>query len=362
MSERQQAEILKVLMCGAKVLILDEPTSLLAPQEVEGLMNVIRDLRDQGMALAIITHKINDVRAVCDRLTVLRGGKVVMSSDDLPSMSDDELIEAVVGQSVPKLADRPKVTAHIDGPALMLEHVTVHADNGMPAISELSLLAERGEVIGVAGVSGGGQRELAEAMMGLREVVDGRVGINGEYIENKPVHEARANGVSCMAEDPLTMEVVPGLDIAEHMAIGGIDPPRTRIGYHWPTVRKHTSELPSAQAIGLADPSRRVDSLSGGNVQRLMIVRALVRDPGVVVACYPTRGLDLISVRTTHELLFEQAQKGAAVLFVSEDLDELFAVSDRIAVLHGGKLAGDLKPQETTRGEVGSMMLGRSAA
>jgi simple sugar transport system ATP-binding protein len=119
-----------------------------------------------------------------------------------------------------------------------------------------------------------------------------------------------------------------------------------------------TAELPSAKAIGLADPMRRVDSLSGGNVQRLMIVRALVRDPGVVVACYPTRGLDLISVRTTHELLFEQAEKGAAVLFVSEDLDELFSVSDRIIVLHGGKKVGDLKPAETTRRDVGSMMLG----
>jgi simple sugar transport system ATP-binding protein len=189
-------------------------------------------------------------------------------------------------------------------------------------------------------------------------VQNGRIAIDGTYVENATVSAARATGVSCMAEDPLTMEVVPGLDIAEHMAIGGIDPPQTRIGYHWPSVRKHTSELPSAKAIGLADPMRRVDSLSGGNVQRLMIVRALVRDPGVVVACYPTRGLDLLSVRTTHELLFEQAQKGAAVLFVSEDLDELFSVSDRIAVLHGGRLVGDLKPQETTRAEVGSMMLG----
>jgi simple sugar transport system ATP-binding protein len=358
MSERQQAEILKVLLCGAKVLILDEPTSLLAPQEVKGLMNVIRDLRDQGMALAIITHKINDVRAVCDRLTVLRGGKVVMASDDLPGMSDEELIEAVIGQSIPKLTDRHRTISHVEGPALMLEHVTINGDNGLAAISDLTLVAERGEVIGIAGVSGGGQRELAEAMMGLRPVEKGQIAVNGVYVENRPVTEARAEGVSCMAEDPLSMEVVPGLDIAEHMAIGGIDPPQTRIGYDWPSVRNQTSELPSAKAIGLADPMRRVDSLSGGNVQRLMIVRALVRDPGVVVACYPTRGLDLISVRTTHELLFEQAEKGAAVIFVSEDLDELFSVSDRIVVLHGGKMAGDLKPQDTTRGEVGSMMLG----
>ncbi|MFY9487158.1 MAG: ATP-binding cassette domain-containing protein [Solirubrobacterales bacterium] len=362
MSERQQAEILKVLMCGAKVLILDEPTSLLAPQEVEGLMNVIRDLRDQGMALAIITHKIPDVRAVCDRVTVLRQGKVVMQSDDLPSMSDAELIEAVVGQSVPEMPDRPRVVAHVDGPALMLEHITVHGDNGLPAIDELSLVAERGEVIGIAGVSGGGQRELAEAMIGLRTVVNGRIAVSGAYIENKHVTEAISEGVACMAEDPITMEVVPGLNIAEHMAIGGIDPPKTRIGYHWRSVHEQTAALPSAQAIGLAEPSRRVDSLSGGNIQRLMIVRALARDPGVVVACYPTRGLDLLSVRTTHELLFARAKQGAAVLFVSEDLDELFAVSDRIAVLHGGQLAGDLKPAETTRGEVGAMMLGRDHA
>ncbi|MFY9264508.1 MAG: ATP-binding cassette domain-containing protein [Solirubrobacterales bacterium] len=362
MSERQQAEILKVLMCGAKVLILDEPTSLLAPQEVDGLMNVIRDLRDQGMALAIITHKIPDVRAVCDRVTVLRQGKVAMRSDDLPAMTDGELIEAVVGQSVPDLPHRPNIVAHVDGPALMLEHITVHGDNGLPAIDEFSLVAERGEVIGIAGVSGGGQRELAEAMQGLRPVFNGRIAISGVYIENKHVTEAIAEGVACMAEDPIAMEVVPGLNIAEHMAIGGIDPPRTRIGYHWPSVHERTAALPSARAIGLAEPSRRVDSLSGGNIQRLMIVRALAREPGVVVACYPTRGLDLISVRTTHELLFARAQEGAAVLFVSEDLDELFAVSDRIAVLHGGRLAGDLKPSETTRGEIGAMMLGREAS
>ncbi len=363
MSERQQAEILKVLLCGATTVILDEPTSLLAPQEVEGLMNVIRDLRDQGLALAIITHKIPDVRAVCNRVTVLRQGSVVLATDKLAEMSDEELIANVVGQEIPSLTHRPNVVAHVEGPALMLEHITVNGDNGLPAISGLTLVAERGEVVGVAGVSGGGQRELAEAIMGLRHVESGRIAVRGEYVENRPVEEVRRAGVSVMAEDPLAMEVVPGLSIAEHMAIGGIEPPRTTIGYDWKRVAKETEELESAQAIGLADPARRVDSLSGGNVQRLMIVRALVGNPAVVVACYPTRGLDLFSVRTTHKLLFEEAEEhGAAVLFISEDLDELFSVSDRLLVLHGGELAGDLKPSETTRGEVGAMMLGRHEA
>ncbi len=363
MSERQQAEILKVLLCGATTVILDEPTSLLAPQEVEGLMNVIRDLAGQGFALAIITHKIPDVRAVCNRVTVLRQGAVVLATDKLAEMSDEELIANVVGQEIPTLTHRPNIVAHAEGPALQLEHITVNGDNGLPAIKGLTLVAERGEVIGVAGVSGGGQRELAEAIMGLREVENGRIIVRGDYVENRPVSEVREAGVAVMAEDPLAMEVVPGLSIAEHMAIGGIDPPQTTIGYDWKKVAVETGELESAKAIGLADPARRVDSLSGGNVQRLMIVRALVRDPAVVVACYPTRGLDLYSVRTTHKLLFEQAEKnGAAVVFISEDLDELFTVSDRMIVLHDGELAGDLKPSETTRGEVGAMMLGRKEA
>lgn len=362
MSERQQAEILKVLLCGAKTVILDEPTSLLAPQEVEGLMNVIRDLRDQGFALAIITHKIPDVRAVCNRVTILRQGKVVFATDKLAEMSDEDLIANVVGQEIPTLTHRPQVVAHAEGPALMLEHISVNADNDLPAIKELTLVAERGEVIGVAGVSGGGQRELAEAIMGLRPLTGGQISVRGGHVDGKTVEEIREAGVAVMAEDPLAMEVVPGLSIAEHMAIGGIDPPKTRIGYDWKRVAQETGELESAKAIGLADPNRRVDSLSGGNVQRLMIVRSLVSDPHVVVACYPTRGLDLFSVSTTHKLLFEQAEKGAAVLFISEDLDELFTVSDRLLVLHGGELAGDLKPSETTRSEVGAMMLGRHEA
>jgi simple sugar transport system ATP-binding protein len=362
MSERQQAEILKVLMCGATTLILDEPTSLLAPQEVEGLMNVIRDLRDQGFALAIITHKIPDVRAVCNRVTILRQGRVVFATDKLAEMSDEDLIANVVGQEIPTLSHRPQIVAHADGPALMLEHMSTDGDNGMAAIKELTLVAERGEVIGVAGVSGGGQRELAEAIMGLRPLTGGQISVRGAHVEGLTVEEIREAGVAVMAEDPLSMEVVPGLSIAEHMAIGGIEPPKTRIGYDWKRVAEETGELESAKAIGLADPNRRVDSLSGGNVQRLMIVRSLVRDPAVIVACYPTRGLDLFSVRTTHKLLFEHAEKGAAVLFISEDLDELFTVSDRLLVLHGGELAGDLKPSETTRGEVGAMMLGRKEA
>ncbi|MFT4049079.1 MAG: ATP-binding cassette domain-containing protein [Solirubrobacterales bacterium] len=362
MSERQQAEILKVLLCGATTVILDEPTSLLAPQEVEGLMNVIRDLRDQGFALAIITHKIPDVRAVCNRVTILRQGTVVLATDKLAEMSDEDLIANVVGQEIPTLTHRPQVVAHVEGPALMLEHITVDGDNGLPAIKSLSLVAERGEVIGIAGVSGGGQRELAEAIMGLRPLSGGQFSVRGGHVDGQSVEQIREAGVAVMAEDPLAMEVVPGLTIAEHMAIGGIDAPKTRIGYDWKRVAEETADLESAKAIGLADPSRRVDSLSGGNVQRLMIVRSIVRDPYVIVACYPTRGLDLFSVRTTHKLLFEQAERGAAVLFISEDLDELFTVSDRLIVLHGGELAGDLKPSETTRGEVGAMMLGRKEA
>lgn len=357
MSQRQQVEILKVLLCGAKILILDEPTSLLAPQEVEGLMQVIRELKTEGLAMAIITHKLPDVRAVCDRVTVLRGGKVVAHTDAPSSLTDAELIEAVVGRKVAPLAPRrqPPVTTEV--PAIVATGVSVKGDHGHDAIRGFSTTVEHGEILGVAGVSGGGQRELAELLCGLRLPRAGTLHLLGDEIHTPA--QAAATGVAGMAEDPIGDEVVPGLTVTEHMAIGGPDAPKKGLRYDWKKIAALASGRPEAETLQMAAGGRVVSTLSGGNIQRVMIVRALSRDPGLIVAAYPTRGLDVATTRATQELLVEHTTRGAAVVLISEDLDELFAMSDRIAVLHDGEVVAELAPHDTTRHEVGALMLGQ---
>ncbi|MCA1679681.1 MAG: ABC transporter ATP-binding protein [Actinobacteria bacterium] len=359
MSQRQQVEILKVLLCGAQILILDEPTSLLAPQEIEGLMRVIRELKAEGLALAIITHKLRDVRAVCDRITVLRGGRVVAATDEPGSMTDDALIEAVVGRPVAPLAPRQRPPSSTRPPALIAEHVSVAGDHGHPVISRFTITVEHGEVLGIAGVSGGGQRELAELLCGLRTPAAGTLTLLGE-VRHDPV-EVMAAGVAGIAENPVDDEVVPGLTITEHMGIGGTPPPRRGLSYDWRTIAARIAARPESAVLSLADGRRVVNTLSGGNIQRVMLVRAFARDPGLLVAAYPTRGLDVASTRATQQLLIEHTRRGAAVVLVSEDLDELFALSDRIAVLHGGALVAELTPATTTRQQVGALMLGQAA-
>jgi len=359
MSRRQQVEILKVLLCGARILILDEPTSLLAPQEVDGLMQVIRELKAEGLALAIITHKLPDVRAVCDRITVLRGGRVVATTDDPASMSDGDLIEAVVGRRVAPLAARDRPPTTTSPPALVAERVGALGDHGYAAISHFTTTLERGEVLGIAGVSGGGQRELAEVLCCLRPVATGTLTLLGEILHGPAA--AMAAGVAGVAEDPIADEVVPGLTITEHMGIGGAPPPRRRLSYDWREVAARIAARPESATLSLADGDRVVSTLSGGNIQRVMLVRAFARDPGLIVAAYPTRGLDVASTRAAQQLLLEHTRRGAAVVLISEDLDELFAMSDRIAVLHDGELVAELAPRDTTRQEVGALMLGQAA-
>ena len=360
MSQRQQVEILKVLLCGARILILDEPTSLLAPQEVDGLMQVIRELKAEGLALAIITHKLPDVRAVCDRITVLRGGRVVATTDDPDSLSDGDLIEAVVGRRVAPLAARDQPPTTTSAPALVAEHVAALGDHGQLAISSFSTTLECGEILGVAGVSGGGQRELAELLCCLRPAARGKLTLLGE-VRHGP-SQAMAAGVVGVAENPVADEVVPGLTITEHMGIGGSPPPRRGLSYDWRAIAARIAARPESTTMSLADGKRVVSTLSGGNIQRVMLVRAFSRDPGLIVAAYPTRGLDVASTRAAQQLLVEHTRRGAAVVLISEDLDELFAMSDRIAVLHDGEMVAELKPRDTTRQHVGALMLGQAVA
>jgi simple sugar transport system ATP-binding protein len=363
MGERQRVEILKLLLSGARIMLLDEPTSLLAPQEIEGLTNVVRELRSEGLALVVITHKLADVRAMADRVTVLRGGVVQALVDDVAAIDDASLVEAVVGHHLPKLRTRsqPPAVVRERAPALHAEEIDVEGERGHLALDGVSLTVGRGEVVGIAGVSGSGQRELAEAALGLRKVRSGRIAVLGDDITGGGVKRALTAGASGISEDPLGTDLVRGLSVTQHMALSRIDVPRRGMRYDWRALAHRIESLPEASILKLPAGNRQVETLSGGNVQRVMLVRAFASDPGFIVAAYPSRGLDLASVLATQELLLARAGVGAGVLLMSEDLDELFLLSDRIVVLHAGRAVASLDPDTTTRHEVGSLMLGRAA-
>ena len=359
--ERQRVEILKVLMAGARLVILDEPTSVLAPQEVDSLLKAIDELRRQDFSVVIITHKLNEARAIADRCTVLRGGKLILGGVDPADLTDEELVEAMVGRSVnPIPMDRPPPQA--DGvPALELRGVTT---TGLPqsCLKGVDLVVRPGELVGVAGVSGNGQRELYEVALGLVEPTSGQVSIGGTVLGAGAVQEAIDLGGVGVPQDPIAETVVPGLDVLAHIALGDLPAYKRGPGIDWRKVRDRLKGLDEATKLGIAAPERKVATLSGGNIQRVMLVRALGSQAKLVVAAYPSRGLDIATTRRTQELLLQQREGGAGVLVISEDLDELLALSDRIVVLHEGEIAGIVTPADADRYLIGRLMLeGRAA-
>ncbi len=356
LSERQLVEILRALMGQARVLILDEPTSALAPQEVEALFAVVDRLRAEGLAIAIITHKLREVRAIADRLTVLRRGRVVVGGAAPGDLDDAALVEAMVGTAVPPLpAERPQVpAAAVVG--LRVTDLWMRGLDGRDALRGVTFDVARGEILGVAGVSGNGQRELLDGVCGARRPHRGTVEVAGAKVA-VPVRALRA-GLSVVPEDPVTDAVVPGLNVLEHVVLNGDPLPSRGLGVDWRGAAAELDAMDAARRLNVAHRSRLVAALSGGNIQRVMLARALAReDTSSVAVAYPVRGLDIASVRVTHELLLSKRAAGCAVVLVSEDLDELFALADRILVLHAGEVAGIVDPRTATRQEVGELMI-----
>lgn len=360
--ERQRVEILKVLMAGARLVILDEPTSVLAPQEVDALFAGLRELRAHGLSVIIITHKLGEARAIADRVTILRGGKVVLQDADPVAFTDDQLVEAMVGHAVAPLpAERPVVTSGT-GPALVLRGVTVRRPGHAASLEDVDLTVAPGELVGVAGVSGNGQRELYEVALGLVQPAAGSVEINGAPVDGGGPRGALAAGAVGVPEDPVTDAVVPGLSVRDHVALASTRSYRKGVGIDWKAVDRRLAELDEASGLQVAAADRSVATLSGGNIQRVMLVRSIGAPAPLVVAAYPSRGLDIAMTRRTQELLLARRADGSGVLLISEDLDELLELSDRIVVLHAGRVAGIVAPSETDRYEIGRLMLHGEAA
>jgi simple sugar transport system ATP-binding protein len=359
--EWQRVELLKVLVAGAKVLILDEPTSVLTPQEVEGLFGIVRQLRSEGAGIVIITHKMREVREIADRVTVLRAGRVVLKDVITADISSDDLITAMVGESVQRVRN--------DGAASGKKLVLELKDAALSGIGEgsglrgVDLRVHAGEILGVAGVAGNGQRELADLVCGAVKADRGEVFLNGESIAWGDPKAFRLAGVVSVAADPVREFVVPGLTVAEHAALWeSMASPKRGLHFNVRNAAKKVRADADRVGLKIAASDRRLGLLSGGNIQRVLLALAFGEHASLIVVSYPTRGLDVLTTERTRALLLEARAAGSAVLLISEDLDELLALSDRIAVLAHGACTGIVEASQADRQSLGHLMTAEVAA
>ncbi len=359
-SEKQTVEIIKVLYRGADILILDEPTAVLTPQEITKLFDVLRRMKEDGKSIIIITHKLNEVLEVSDRVTILRRGKHIATVNTAET-SEAELTEMMVGKKIDLNIERSDPAE----PKPLLEVRNLNLDNseGIQVLKNISFTANSGEILGIAGIAGSGQRELLESIAGLQQIKSGSIvfhdGENGKDVslEDKTPLEIRQMGVllGFVPEDRLGMGLVGNMDITDNMMLrsyrkgpfGFLDrkAPRTQ-------AQQIVNEL-QVVTPGLSTPVRR---LSGGNVQKVLVGREIASTPKVLMAAYPVRGLDINSSYTIYNLMNQQKQNGVSVIFVGEDLDVLLALCDRILVINSGAVTGIVDARSVTKEEVGLLM------
>ena len=353
---QQRVEIIKALSRDASVLILDEPTAVLTPQETDELLEIVRQLRDSGTAVVLITHKLREVKAVADTITVIRRGKVVGTAE--PSASQEELASLMVGRDVSMTVSKDEATP---GDVMVtVDDLTVVDDaSGLTVVDGVSFEVRRGEILAVAGVQGNGQTELAEAILGLLPVAGGRVTLDGEPITGRSIADVLDAGVGFVPEDRTEDGVVGTFTVANNLILDLYDhAPYSRAGAIDPrVVREHAEEQVERFDVRTTSIEALTGSLSGGNQQKVVLARELARDLKLLIASQPTRGLDVGSIEFVHKRIIEERDNGAAVIIVSSELDEVYALADRIAVMYHGHIV-DIVPPDTDRDTLGLMMAG----
>ena len=358
--EQQRVEILKLLYRGAQVLILDEPTSVLTPQEVDDLVRVVRRMVAEDKAAIFITHKMNEVMKFSDRVTVLRKGQVAATLST-PQTTAQELARLMVGREV--LFRLEKTPCQPGRPILRLNDLEAIDDKGLPALRGVTLTVHAGEIVGIAGVAGNGQRELAEVITGLRPATAGEVWIGERRLTNRSPLDVIRAGVGYIPEDRVGMGLVGGMSVCENLALKSYRGSELSRGpvLRPAAMRRLAQQLIESFSIATPSPDTLVKFLSGGNLQKTILARELKACDGVLVAVYPTRGLDVGATESVRRLLLEERESGTGVLLVSEDLDELLSIADRIAVLFEGQVVGVLPAAEADAATLGLMMAGEQA-
>ena len=355
-SEKQTLEIIKVLSYGAKTIILDEPTAVLTVQEIDKLFGVLRRMKAEGHSIIIITHKLNEVKDISDRVAILRKGEYI-TSVDTATTTEQELTEWMVGRKIDLNIDRPLVEK--TRPLLELRDVTIRNDEGAVAIDGVNFYIRGGEILGVAGIAGCGQKELCEAIAGLRPIEKGQMIHKGDNIVGLPPKAIHEKGISMsfIPEDRLGMGLAPSLSITDNMLL------KNYAETKGPFVDRKQGRADAEEVIRqleVVTPSTEtpVRRLSGGNVQKVLLGREIKAGPNVVVTAYPVRGLDINSSYAIYNILNRQKLDGVGILFVGEDLDVMLSLCDKIMVLCHGKLMGVVHAHKTTKEELGLMMTG----
>lgn len=356
-SEKQTVEIMKVLYRGAKILILDEPTSVLTPQETAKLFAILRRMKDRGNAIIIITHKLHEVLAISDRVAILRKGRVV-GTVKTGETNEKELAELMVGRPVSLEINRPETTSKKT--VLKVVDLSVVNEDGTRGLKNVNFKLKSGEILGVAGVAGSGQRELCETIAGLMEAKTGAILYNKENIIGKTPDEIINLGISMsfVPEDRLGMGLVGSMDMVDNMLLKTYKKNKGFIIDKKPS-RKLAEELVEKLSIITPGIETPVRMLSGGNVQKVLLGREIESEPNVLITAYPVRGLDINSSYIIYDLLNEQKKKNVAILFIGEDLDVLLELSDRIMVLCHGEVMGIVDAKNTSKEEIGLMMAGK---
>lgn len=358
-SEKQTVEILKVLYRGAQILILDEPTAVLTPQETERLFKILRRMREQGCAIIIITHKLNEVLSISDRVTILRKGKSI-ETVETAGCDEKKLTELMVGRPISLNIERPEMEKRET--ILKIVDLTVDKSDGGVALDDISFEIKTGEILGVAGVAGSGQKELCETLTGLMDAKKGAILYRKENITGKTPAEIIRLGISMsfVPEDRLGMGLVASMGMVDNMLLKSYSEGKGLFVDRKPA-REMAERLIGELGIVTPGVDTPVRMMSGGNVQKVLLGREIESSPQVLITAYPVRGLDINSSYLIYDLLNQQKKKGVAVVYIGEDLDVLLELSDRIMVLCHGKITGIVDAKKLTKEQLGLMMTGTEA-
>lgn len=354
---QQRVEIIKTLYRGAELLIFDEPTAVLTPQEIEELFEIFRSLKEQGKTIIFITHKLKEVKAISDRITVLRGGKSV-DTVETKTVSEEDVAELMVGRQV--LLEVEKTPAQTGEEILNISNLNVEDNRGLPAVKDISLSLKKGEILGIAGVEGNGQSELVEALTGLRDIKSGSIKLRDKEISKYDARQIKREKVAHIPEDRHKHGLIMDFDLKENTILGYHDlKPFSKKGImNYENIAKYTADLIKEYDIRGAGMQSLAKNLSGGNQQKLIVAREFSHDPEFLIASQPTRGVDVGSIEFIHNQIIERRDKGAAVLLVSAELSEILSLSDRIAVIFEGEIVDVLDAAKTDEMELGRLMTG----
>lgn len=356
-AQQQRVEILKVLYRGADIMIFDEPTAVLTPQEITEFIQILQELAKEGKSIILITHKLEEIKRAADRVTVIRAGKSV-GTFEVADVSNNRLAELMVGRHVDMRLDKPE--AKLGKTTLKVSDLKVKNKQGILTLKGLSFNLRAGEILGVAGIDGNGQDELARALTGMQHVDSGKVMINDEDMTNQKVRKITEKGVSYIPSDRQKYGLILPFSISDNLALQNYyhEPYSSHHLMHYDAIHQHANQLIKKFDIRTTGSNLPVSDLSGGNQQKVIIARELNLNSDLIIAFQPTRGLDVGAIEYIHKQLLLERAKGKAILLISYELDEIMQLSDRIIVLHDGKISGEVKPETTSDEELGLLMTG----